>query len=193
MTHQPRFDLVPVEGFRSTTAATFIAQLEDLSRRLTIDASALTADDYAWQPERGVNTIGMLLVHIPIVEVMWTESVLAGRPDARDRVLEVLGVGVMDDGMPIEPGDPPPANLAGRTWPYFAELLARGRQHLVAHARTLTDDDLVRPVERDRAGKPVLYTPRWMLHHLVEHFMGHYGQILLLRHLREGTKVHTTL
>ena len=34
-----------------------------------------------------------------------------------------------------------------------------------------------------RDGRRMRFNVRWILHHLLEHFAGHYGQILLLRHL----------
>jgi hypothetical protein len=33
-----------------------------------------------------------------------------------------------------------------------------------------------------RDGRRMRFNTRWILHHLLEHFAGHYGQMLLLRH-----------
>jgi uncharacterized damage-inducible protein DinB len=188
-----RFDLIPAEGFRSAAAATFVAQLDDLTRRLTQDVSGLGSDDLARQPQRGVNTIGMLLAHMAIVEVAWTDVILGGQSDPRARVPLILGIAATDDGLPLAADGTPPALLNGRAWPFFADLHARARQHLTSLAREQTDEEFARPVPRQRVDGPYLITPRWTLHHLVEHYMGHYGQILLLRHLHEGAKGASTL
>jgi hypothetical protein len=55
-------------GFRSKEAASCFAQLDDQSARLTEDTRQLTPEAIAWQPAPGMNTIGMLLAHIAIVE-----------------------------------------------------------------------------------------------------------------------------
>lgn len=193
MTDAVVFDLVPRAGFRSPAAATFVAQLDDLARRLTTDVQHLTPEDYAWQPSPGVNTIGMLLAHMAIVEVAWTDVTLAGQTDPRARMKHILGITAEDDGLPMPAGATPPAGLEGKTWGWFANLHAAAHAHLVQHTQGLSDEDLIRAVERDRGGRVFSITPRWTLHHLVEHYMGHYGQILLLRHMRKGAVTESVL
>ena len=48
-----------------------MAQMDDQSRRLTEHTRGATADELAWQPAPGLQTIGMLLAHIAVVEVYW--------------------------------------------------------------------------------------------------------------------------
>jgi hypothetical protein len=175
-------------GFRSDEAALFVAMLEDLTARLRADLRGVTPSALAWQPRRGANTIGMLLAHLAVVEVWWSVGVLerrgAGTPFER-----VLGIGMDGDGMPLPARALPPASLAGRRLPYFLGLLRRGRAEVRRVAAALGSHDLLRPFRRRRRdGREEVVDPRWVLHHLVEHFAGHYGQILLLRHLHRATR-----
>jgi uncharacterized damage-inducible protein DinB len=185
--------LEPLPGFRSAEAALFIAELDDLGARLTADLRSCSTEELAWQPAPGTNTIGMLLAHLAIVEVFWTRLVLEDRPMPFE-IEDVLGIGMVGDGMPLAADAPPPADLVQRPLGWFDELLERGRAHVRRHSVPLTDADLVREIAREhpdpvtRKGRDGrIVTPRWMLYHLVEHLGCHYGQILLLRHLYGST------
>lgn len=171
-------------GHRSPVAALFVAQLDDQTRLLLRDTRALRPADLAWQPARGMNTIGMLLAHIAIVEVFWVQ--VAGLAPDGD-MTGVLGIGIDDDGMPLAAGGRPPAGLRGRDIDFYAGLLARARAHTRRAVADLTDADLDREVTRQRRdGTQEAFDLRWMLYHLLEHFAGHYGQILLLAHQRRN-------
>jgi uncharacterized damage-inducible protein DinB len=173
--------LAAPEGFRSKDVAWFLAQLEDQTHLLTDDTRTLTPEELEWQPAPGMNTIGMLLAHMAIVEVWWNDLILADieKPDIPD----TLAFGEDDDGMPLPEGGLPPATLAGKPMAFYDDLLARARAHLIKTARTLSDADLDRPITRIRAnGQERQISRRWVLYHLLEHFIAHYGQILLLRH-----------
>src|SRR5262245_1362340 len=98
-------------GFRSREAASFVAQLDDQSKRLTEGTRGLKAAALEWQPAPGLNTIGMLLAHIAIVEVFWTQVGPLGLSAYETE--STLGIGVDDDGMPLAPGGGPPATLRG--------------------------------------------------------------------------------
>lgn len=192
MTEPQHRHLVLPEGFRSPIAAAFVAHLDDQSRRLALDVGGLSHEDFAWQPAPGLNTMGMLLAHMPIVEVFWTDLILRRRPDAMEHVQEVIGIHRDDDGIPLAADGSPPATLNGRSWNWFADLHTRARRHLTELSRGLSDDDLLQPVERTRGEQTFLITPRWMLYHVAEHFSGHYGQVLMLRHMRQATARTTT-
>ena len=51
--------------------ASFAAQLEDQMIRLKIDVEGLDVRQLEWQPHKGVNTIGMLLAHLAVVDLWW--------------------------------------------------------------------------------------------------------------------------
>ena len=63
-------------GYHSQEVALFVGMLDDQLRLLTEDTRGLTVEQLAWQPAPGMNTIGMLLAHIAIVEVFWTSWTL---------------------------------------------------------------------------------------------------------------------
>jgi len=194
MNDTSRHSLEPLPGFRSPEVGLFLAQMEDQSRRMTADARGLDAGALAWQCAPGMNTIGMLLAHIAIVEAFWTRLVLEDRPMPFE-LHDLLGIGTDDDGMPLPPAGRPPASLAGRELAFFDDLLARARAHTLGNAATLEDSGLAREIVREhpnpetreaRSGRTV--TPRWTLYHLLEHEAGHYGQVLLLRHQWRATR-----
>ena len=180
--------LVLAPGGRSREAAWFIAQLDDQSVRLAGDTAALTPDILAWQPAPGMNTIGMLLAHIAIVEVFWTQVGPLGLATFESE--SVLGIGIDDDGMPSPNGGAPPARLAGRPIAYFNDLHARARAYSRRAIAALADGDLDRVISRTRRDGSVHETDmRWILYHMVEHFAGHYGQINLLQHLHRESRL----
>ena len=173
--------LTPLTGYASPEAASFLAQLDDQLRLLRDDLKGITAEEIGWQMAPGTNTVGMLLAHLAIVEVHWTQVGLLGHPTSDS--MPVLGIGIDDDGMPVPPGGAPPANLVGKPMAYFDDLLDRGRAYVKQTAIQLTPADLDKVRSRVRKdGKTQELNGRWVLYHLLEHFAGHYGQILLLRH-----------
>jgi len=183
MPNAPRHVIVSPPGYAAAEVGSFVAQLADQSRRLREDTRELGPEALGWQSAPGQNTIGMLLAHIAIVEVFWTCLVLEDQPREADPFPAALGIGADDDGLPLSPGGLPPQALAGRDLAFYDDLLARGRAYLERAARTLRPEDLERVVEKPRAnGDRPSYNVRWALYHLLEHFAGHYGQILLLRH-----------
>jgi uncharacterized damage-inducible protein DinB len=168
-------------GFRSREAGSFIAQLDDQTARLTEDTRDLAPAALVWQPLPGMNTIGMLLAHIAIVEVYWTQVGPLGLE--RFETESVIGIGLDDDGMPCPEDGGPPAGLQGKDIAYFDDLLARARAYTRRAVTALTDADLEREVVRKRRdGSTNTTNMRWILYHVVEHFAGHYGQINLLAH-----------
>ena len=176
--------LVMPPGFRSREACSFIAQLDDQSARLTADTRHLDPAALEWQPAPGMNTIGMLLAHIAIVEVFWTRIGPLGITSLDAYELEeALGIDMNHDGMPLDEGAAPPATLRGKDLAWYDALLARARAFAKAAAARLTDEDLERQVVRTRRDGVIHETTvRWILYHMVEHFAGHYGQINLLAH-----------
>ncbi len=137
---------------------------------------------FEWQVRPGHNTAGMLLAHIAIAELYWG-SVASRRFDSMeaidDHVLERLGLRLDDDGMPAAADALPPRTLAGRTYSDYETMLRGARGHTHAVLLPWTDEDLDRTfLWRERE-----FTQRWVVYHIAEHFSGHYGQVLLLRHL----------
>ena len=175
--------LVP-PGFDSAAnprVASFAAQLQDQLVRLKRDVEGLEVRQLEWQPQPGVNTIGMLLAHLAVVDLWWLH--IAPRetpePEAESIFLRVIGMNMDDDGLPLPPDGRHPASLAGKTFAEYWDLIER--------ARAAAFDDLSRWKDSElhgtfaRGEKQV--SREWTAYHVLEHFAGHYGQILLLKHL----------
>jgi len=177
-------------GYPSAEAASFVAQFDDLSRRLREDLAGASAAELAWQPHPGANRIGMLLAHVAIVEVFWMQRATTGVDEVQFR--RVLGIGSDDDGMPCPPGARPPQTLKGWKLADYHALEARGRRFTRRLARGFTDADMEREVRaRTRDGRRRVFNVRWILYHMLEHYAGHFGQMLLLRHLyRDRRRKH---
>ena len=182
--HVDDFLAIP-SGYRSHDAASFMAQLDDLRRLQLRDLEGITPAELERQVTPGTNTIGMLLAHHAIVESFWTQIGLMRI--APTDLRQELGIGDEDDGMPIPAGGAPPAVLAGKDLAFFGDLIGRGREYLRSAVRTIDGAALREPLSRTRLnGDTQAFDRHWVLYHLVEHFAGHYGQILLLRHLHRG-------
>jgi uncharacterized damage-inducible protein DinB len=172
----------PTEGFRSREAATFYAQLEDQTRILLGALRDVTPAELQWQPERGMNTIGMLLAHNAAAEAWWAQVALVGGAETDGR--EILGISFDDDGMPIAAGAAAPAQLNGKPLAFYEDLLAKARAYFKTAAAALTEADMEREITRRRDdGSQRIMNLRWVLYHMHEHFAGHRGQIQMLRHL----------
>lgn len=175
-------------GYRSKEVASFIAQMDDQSRRLAEDTRNITPEELQWQPKPGMNTIGMLLAHNAIVEVWWTFLVLKREDNPVGE--PTLGISFDDDGMPIPEEGTPPAKLNGKNIAFYDGLLSKARVFLKESAKSVSDSDLEGEVTRNRPdGTQRIVTVRWYFYHILEHFSGHYGQVLLLRHLYKAAHV----
>ncbi len=182
MTDVVRYQLPTHANFRSAEIGGYVSQLDDLTRRMLEDLAGATPAELAWQPAPGFNTIGMLLAHIAVVEVFWIQVAPLGLTEFD--TVPTLGIDRDDDGIPLAAGGAPPAVLAGRDIAWYADLLRRARAHTVTHLRDVEDATLTREYRRVRPNGQVREMDlRWVLYHVVEHLSGHYGQILLLRHL----------
>ena len=172
--------LEPAEGTRSKLAGLFLWQLDDQSRRLTEDTRGATPEELAWQPAPGMNTIGMLLAHIALVEAGWIGTSALGLEWTK---IDVLPVKWPDSGIPLAPGDEPPASIRGKDLSFFDDALSRARAFTRKALAALTDADVDRRFRRVRRdGSEIEATVGWALYHVLEHEAGHYGQINLLRH-----------
>ena len=178
-----RSQMVPLPGFKSQEAGSFMAQLDDQLRLLRERTRDLTPADLMWQPAPGMNTIGMLLTHLAIVEVYWTKVVIEN--DQTGSVQGVLGIGEDDDGMPIAEDAPAFPLLNGKDIAFYDDLLDRARAYFKEVTRDRPAEDMEREFTRERPdGSQRVLNVRWYYYHVLEHFAGHFGQMLLLKHLR---------
>ena len=173
-------------AFRSQQAALLMASLDDQHALLVRDLEGITTAELEWQSRPGMNTIGMLLAHIAIVEVFWTQVGPEQKPREQWGTDTILGLNSRTgDGMPAKSDALPPANLSGNDLSYYVDLLAKARAYANHAVMTLDDAAMDKVFQRTRLydGKTEELNIRWVLYHMLEHFSGHYGQILMLRHM----------
>ena len=185
MTEVVRLPMKPLPGFKSREAGIFMAQLDDQLERLREATRGLTPDDLMWQPEPGMNTIGMLLAHLAVVEVWWTMYVIEGKTETTDGDFRgVLGIGADDDGLPLAENAPPFPLLNGKDLAFYDDLLDKARAYYKRVTKDRPEEDMERTFQRQRPDGTIRErNVRWFYYHILEHFAGHFGQILLLRHL----------
>src|SRR5204863_2288458 len=115
-------------GFRSSEAGLLMASLGDQHALLAKDLEGITAAELEWQPKLGMNTIGMLLAHLALVEVFWTQ--VGPERKTQFETDSILGLDLSHgDGMPAPADAKPPAHLAGKTLPDYLDLLAKARAY----------------------------------------------------------------
>src|SRR5690349_4362195 len=152
--------LRPAEGFRSREAASFYTQLEDQARILRESIQGMTPQELEWQPERGMNTIGMLLAHNAIVDVFWTQIAILEIKEFD--TLPILGIGVDDDGMALAPDAEAPANLKGKSLAFYEDLLTRGRTYVREAWSKVSEADMDKEITRERPdGSRRILSVRW--------------------------------
>ena len=156
------------------------AQLDDQLRDLRETVGGLEVKHLEWQAEPGRNTIGMLLAHIAVAEVFWTQIAVAGlhgAPAGDDRMKAVIGITKDEDGMPLPPDGKHPATLSGMRLQDYLAMLDDARKATHATLTSWRDWDLEKSFE---VGEH-LVTRAWTVYHILEHLTAHLGQIRLLK------------
>ncbi|HEY2955468.1 MAG TPA: DinB family protein [Candidatus Eisenbacteria bacterium] len=172
--------LDPGPGAKSRAIGLFLWQLDDQTRRLKEDTRGATPEELAWQPAPGMNTIGMLLAHVAVVETHWIGASALGLEWS---TIQVLPVTRQDTGIPLPAGAAPPEALHGKDLAFFDDLLDRARAYTRSALAPLAEADLDRRFVRRRPdGTEFEANVAWAIYHVLEHEAGHYGQINLLRH-----------
>lgn len=169
-------------GYRSTTVARFLWQLDHQRGALLAGVRDVGAEELHWQPRPGMNTVAMLLAHVAYAESHLVQVGIEGRETSDTR--SVIGITEEEEGLPLAPGAPPSPALAGRALAEFEGMLARAREYTRRVAVGLDDADLERRVVRPRPdGSRRVFNVGWVLYHLLEHEAGHRAQVAMLRHL----------
>ena len=160
------------------------AQLDQLLAALAERVRGASVAELEWQLQPGVNTTGMLLAHLAVVEVYWVQVVCSdiASDEQADAVLQsVIGLGLADDGIPLPPSGRHPGTLAGWSAADYLDRLERARAS--THRALWEWDDESLAATWTFEGREV--SRAGVLCHLVEHFAHHSGQIALLASLRE--------
>lgn len=166
--------------------SSFAAQLDDQLALLKEAVAKLSVEQLEWQPHRGMNTIGMLLAHLAVVEVFWINVAaceMTPEPDGEELMKRTIGILMDDDGMPIKPDGLHPQTLAGKTADDYLKMLDLARASIHTEMRTWKDADIESSYTRKRGDQERKITKSWTLYHVLEHFAAHFGQILLIMHL----------
>ena len=167
--------------------ASFAAQLDDQLAHLKRNTAELGLQQLEWQPHLGVNSIGMLLAHLAVVEVWWLRVAPREEPESEHDTIarRIIGIAMDDDGMPLAAGGRHPKSLAGTEIADYLRMLGAARAATHGELRGWRDDELGRSFTlRSRE-----ISREWAVYHVLEHFSAHHGQILLLKHLMRDAGV----
>ncbi len=164
----------------------FAAQLDDQLTHLKRQVKDLTVEQLEWQMRPGMNTVGMLLAHFALIEIWWIKiapNEIPWEPDGKALVQKICAI--EDDGLPLALDGMHPSYLKGFTAEKYLSTINRARRSISAAMKKWKDKDLDRfyKLGKDR------FSRTWTLYHVLEHFCGHYGQILLLKHLMRDAGV----
>jgi hypothetical protein len=177
--------LLPIpDGYDSQTqriVGGFAWQLDDQLSRLKESVAGMTTESLQWQLRPGMNTVGMLLAHLAVVEIFWLLVVPRGLPfENSDEVIKpIIGISGYDDGLPLKEDGLHPQALAGKTLDDYLRMLEDTRAATHAELQRWTDDEL----DHTHAMQEHTFSRGWILYHVLEHLCAHYGQILLLNHM----------
>jgi uncharacterized damage-inducible protein DinB len=163
----------------------FAAMFDDQLKLLKADVKDLTVEQLEWQQKPGMNSIGMLMAHLSLVEVWWIKIAPTGAGwDEGKKVIQKT-CGIEDDGLPLAADGVHPSYLKGFTLEQYFAVLAKGRRVVHSSMKKWKDKDL----DKFYAGGKRQLSYAWTLYHVLEHFAGHYGQILMVKHLMRDAGV----
>ena len=127
-------------------------------------------------------------LHIVRVNDYWINIVakeLPAEPDGEKLLKKVTGINGDDDGLPLKKNGIHSKALKGYTLKQYLTMLRKARTSVHKELRTWRDKDLIKTYRRRKFD--ISY--EWTIYHVLEHFSGHYGQILLLKHLMQDAGV----
>jgi uncharacterized damage-inducible protein DinB len=164
----------------------FAAQLDDQLKRLKNNVKELTIKQLQWQQQPGMNTIGMLLAHLALVEVWWINVAPAGIPwDADGKKMIQKLCGLEDDGLPLPPDGRHSKYVRGYSLKQYLAVLDKARRSIRREMKTWKDRDL----DELYALGTKQFSRTWTMYHVLEHFAAHFGQILMLKHMMRDAGV----
>jgi hypothetical protein len=158
----------------------FAAQFDDQLARLKKEVVSLTVEQLEWQQKPGMNTVGMLLAHLSLVEVWWIRVApreIEWEPEGKALIQKICGI--EDDGMPLPAEGVHPTYLRGFTAEKYLGILAKGRRVIQTEMKKWRDKDLDKLYTLAKTNH---FSRTWTLYHVLEHFAAHFGQILLVKH-----------
>lgn len=185
-----KWELKIAKGFDTRTqkrVGLFVAQLDEQLASLKPHVKNLTVKQLQWQLKPGMNSIGILLAHLATAELFWVKVAPVGmkwEPDGKELIQRICGI--KDDGIPLAKDGRHPSCLKGLTAEKYLAILAKSRRVIKTELKKWYDRDLDKFYQ---LGKKTQASRTATLHHILEHFSGHYGQILMIKHLMRDAKV----
>ena len=185
MTPTTCLDIEVSTEYPTHEAALFIAELDNLSERMHAATKMLQPIALSWQMAPGLNTVGMLLLHIAIWEVYLIRRIVEEDQEAAKSVETILGIPMSLEGIPLPKDGMAPTELADKEYSFFEAILHRARAYSKGVALRMTEEDFARVVSIGNEKYPQNATPRWALFHVLEHFAGHRAQIMYILHMMQ--------
>ncbi|HKK20966.1 MAG TPA: DinB family protein [candidate division Zixibacteria bacterium] len=164
----------------------FAAQLDRQLNWLKQEVKGLTMQQLEWQLRPGMNTIGMLLAHLALVEVWWINVAPTGmpwEPDGKKLIGKICGFD--DDGIPLPAKGKHAEILKGYSLEKYLAVMAKARRSIHKEMKTWRDRDL----DKFYLLNKKQFSRTWTLYHVLEHFASHFGQILMLKHMMRDAGV----
>lgn len=175
-----------VTEVRHLAVVPFIQELCRANAELRATTVALQRNVLEWQLKAGMNTVGMLIAHVAIVQVYWVIQIIN-----RGNILEaqcsetsqrVLGLGLMDDGVPLQPDGSHPPLLEGQDSPFYASLLRKAEEYVRLQLAPIVNLDPASEFYVDGKSRSV----EWILWHILSHSWEHTGQVRLMVRARDA-------
>ncbi|MFW9842764.1 MAG: DinB family protein [Candidatus Thorarchaeota archaeon] len=166
----------------------FASQLDNQMDKLLAAVEGLSVAQLEWQMQPGMNTIGMLLAHVAVVNVFWilvAPKGIAPDTEGNEFIKGVIGIRGDEDGLPLEKSGRHPENLSGKSLADYTGMLESAQRAIHKELRSW-DDTMLEP---DFTLGDRRISRAWVLYHVIEHLASHLGQILLLKHIMRDTGV----
>ena len=156
----------------SDRVAVFYSQMEEIRTNLLETIEKISQKQLDYTPnEAKVETIGTLLLHIAAVEWSWIFEDVDGRE---------MDFEEWKYAFPLRKEVNIP-QLKGKKIVYYLDKLKKVREEVFLRLTRMKDDELDSLIGEEE-GKCSI---EWILYHIIEHEIQHYGQIKLLKRLFE--------
>ena len=161
---EPVPDCHPVIGYR-------LAMLDDARSRLDFALREVRDMDLDRTPPVGVNTIGTILYHIAITDLVWVYENMLQKPYPDD-IAELFPHPIRNEDDLLYP-------LRGWTLEDYRKRLEAARAKVHEVFLPMTVEDLREIILREEPSRIYEMTPEAVLYHLAQHESEHRGEIQL--------------
>ncbi len=172
------------DALNQRTVGMLAAQLDDQLQALKRVVDGMAVEQLEWQPQPGMNTVGMLLAHIAVAEVFWMAVAprqLPEKPEGDDFILKTIGIRGDDDGLPLPEDGVHPAALSNKSLDDYTRMLDSARAATHETLKGWSDEDLSKLYKIEDHQ----FSRSWIIYHAFEHLVGHLGQVRLLKRMMQ--------